>query len=452
MLRPQQGVMLGFSGGADSVALALLLREMSASGALPLRLRLAHLNHGLRGAESDGDEAFCRNLAVEWDLQLTVHRLPPSHLAAQGGSIEDAARRARMRFLSDVAIEQGFTTIVLGHHANDAAETVLMRLLRGCGIHGLATMRPVRPAGPEWPAGRVVRPLLSVDKDDIIAYLRRRAQPWREDSSNADLALARNRVRHLLLPAMLRARPGLSVRLLGDVNAAAAPVDDLLRQALASCWRDLCVREEAGEVLLDADALCRAPAALRTAVLRRAAGEPDREHSLALVALAAGPPGAALSLPGGVTARREHGLVRFARQRQSTGIRPAQLSMPGSVHIPDVGLTISAQALTVAPNAHAELLSRAGPWEVFLSPRLLDAPATVRSRRPGDRFHPLGAPGARKLKKFLIDRKAPFHERDRIPLVVASDGTIAWVPGYEVGESFRLTGSETQVVRLVASR
>ncbi len=153
-------MLAGLSGGGDSVALVLILRELAEAGALPLKVHLAHVNHGLRGRESDADEAFCRELAAGWGLELTVKRLPAGHLERQGGSTEDAARRERMAFFMQLARRKGMRTILLAHHADDVAETVVMRLLRGCGVHGLGAMRAERPAGPGWSEGRIVRPLL----------------------------------------------------------------------------------------------------------------------------------------------------------------------------------------------------------------------------------------------------------------------------------------------------
>jgi len=179
LLRPGDGVVVGLSGGADSVALALLLEEVSRSGALPMRLVLAHLNHCLRGAESDADEEFCRGFARRESLELEAARVPVAERVRPGESLEQAARRVRFRFLLDVARRRGFRAVALGHHADDVAETVLMRLLRGCGLWGLGALAPVRAWGGEGDAVRIIRPLLELRKAELLAFLARRGQGWR---------------------------------------------------------------------------------------------------------------------------------------------------------------------------------------------------------------------------------------------------------------------------------
>ncbi|MDP6439167.1 MAG: tRNA lysidine(34) synthetase TilS [Candidatus Brocadiia bacterium] len=460
LLAPGEAVLAGLSGGGDSVALVLILRELAEAGALPLKVHLAHVNHGLRGRESDADEAFCRELAAGWGLELTVKRLPAGHLERQGGSTEDAARRERMAFFMQLARRKGMRTILLAHHADDVAETVVMRLLRGCGVHGLGAMRAERPAGPGWSEGRIVRPLLRVTKDDLRAYLGRKGQCWREDRSNADLRFTRNRVRHRLLPALVAACPGLSRGLLGELNEAACEVGDLLEGAVAARWPALCREHAAGEVALDAGRLRDLPGPLRKAAARRAAGalgggdgrSPGWSHAHyeQLAAMPDRAVGTQLTLPGGITVSREHGLIRWRRGRQAETIEPRTLPIPGAVRLDDLELTIEAEVLTMPAQGHSALVARAGPRDVYLSPASLEGPVTIRSRRAGDRFHALGAPGGRKLKEFFIDRKVPRLQRDRTPLVLAADGRIAWVVGHEIADGFKLTGREGRVVHLAA--
>jgi tRNA(Ile)-lysidine synthase len=458
-------VLVGLSGGPDSVALALVLREIGAEGRLPQAVALAHLNHGLRGAEADGDEEFCRGLAERWGLPFFARRLPPGLLARGGGSFEAAARRARLSFLAEVARREGIGTVALGHQADDAAETVLLRLLRGCGLRGLAALRARRPLGHEAPGVQIVRPLLSVRKEELLAYLARRGQSWRLDGSNADVRLERNRIRRVLLPALAEHSGTDCIALLAAANDAAVAVRDALDEAVDRLWAGLCRREGSDGVELDAPALRGLPAALRKAVLYRAAallaGGCDRPPALTrpqqneLAGLVERPVGRALTLAGGVMARHEHGLLRLSRR----GPRPPQvaeavpLPVPGCVELPGAGLAIEARLVPVPPEGVGALLAEAGPGRVFLSPAAAGGGLLhVRFRRPGDRFRPLGAPGSRKLKRFLIDRKVPAHRRDLTPLVIAADGTLAWVVGVEVCERFRLTGAEDSAVLLTAGK
>jgi tRNA(Ile)-lysidine synthase len=380
-------------------------------------------------------------------LHVEVGWLPTGSLLAGGRSIEEAARDHRLRFLSQVASEKGFTCIALGHQADDVAETVLMRLLRGCGIHGLAAVRPSLPLTAS--ACRLVRPLLPFRREQLRAYLRRSGCGWREDSSNADPAFLRNRVRHTLLPAMV-SRSGASVDLLSQLNEAAAGVDDLLQDAIDRAWQDACRTAGPEEIMLDVDRLNGLAPPVRTGVLRRAAGRPDRKTSQRLQRMIRAAPGARLTLPGGRFVRREHGILRFAEGTSGTRVGSVNMPVPGTVELPALGATLRAEDIVVPPGSHAQWVASAGPLSVFVSAEHLGRPLTVRTRRPGDRFHPLGAPGARKLKDFFIGRRSPFHVRDRTPLVVAPDGEIAWVVGHEIGHRFRLTGAERKIVHLSA--
>jgi tRNA(Ile)-lysidine synthase len=252
----------------------------------------------------------------------------------------------------------------------------------------------------------------------------------------------------------------LSRGLLGELNEAACEVGDLLEGAVAARWPALCREHAAGEVALDAGRLRDLPGPLRKAAARRAAGalgggdgrSPGWSHAHyeQLAAMPDRAVGTQLTLPGGITVSREHGLIRWRRGRQAETIEPRTLPIPGAVRLDDLELTIEAEVLTMPAQGHSALVARAGPRDVYLSPASLEGPVTIRSRRAGDRFHALGAPGGRKLKEFFIDRKVPRLQRDRTPLVLAADGRIAWVVGHEIADGFKLTGREGRVVHLAA--
>lgn len=459
LLRPGQGVLVGLSGGPDSVALTLMLEEFASSGGPPLDIHLGHLNHGLRGEESDADEEFCRRFAAEHSLDIETGRVEVAQMVRPGRSIEAAARKARYAFLTELARSKGLDTIALGHHADDVAETVLMRIMRGCGIRGLGALAPVRPAGPAHAGMRIIRPLLELTRDELLDFLKRRGQPFRTDSSNLDTAFLRNRVRGEIIPALQRDSSVSMTEALCALNAAALKINALMDALLDAEWETLCVRADAGAVALEAGGYARLAPGLRKLAVRRAltmlapADRPpglSRQHYEAAAELAGRPVGTKLTLPGGFTACHEHGLIFLSAGGGEAGVSPVELPVPGSVALEDVGLSITSEVTVPPPVGQQELIARSGPREIFLSLEALELPLAVRSRRPGDRFHPLGAPGARKLKEFFIDRKVPRHERDRTPLVVDASGRIAWVVGHAIAEAFKLTGSETSILHLSA--
>jgi len=452
LLEPGQGVLVALSGGADSVALALILHELSASGALPLRLTLAHLNHGLRGADADADEEFCRHLAAELGLPIVASRADVKGDRRRGESLEEAARRVRYRFLTQAAQAERCAAVAVGHQADDVAETVLMRLLRGCGLRGLGAMAPARASAA--PDVRIVRPLLETGSDELCAMLQRRRQPWREDKSNRDRRFLRNRVRHDLLPGLATQRASLCA-----MNSSACALNEAMDRVLDAHWDALCVAASADAVELDAERYAELAPALRKLAVRRAVSallredeQPSltREHYDEARDLAAAGVGAAVSLPGGLVAAREHGIICIVRPGGAVETLEVELAVPGRAAVPWAGVEIAAELLPLPADGHGSLLHRARPAEVFLSAGEVAMPLTVRTRKPGDRFRPLGAPGVRKLKDYFIDRKVPRRRRDRVPVVTDARGRIVWVLGHDIADPFKLTGSERTVLHLTA--
>lgn len=273
---PDSRVLIGLSGGADSVALTLLLAELAGTGALTL-VGLAHLNHGMRDT-AVRDEAFCRELAARLVLPITVDQADVRGLAARARlSIEDAARRLRYAFLARTAGAVGADRIAVGHTEDDQAETVLFRLVRGAGLPGLAGIYPRRD-------DRVVRPLIGVSRTELREYLSVRGQAWVEDETNKSLDNPRNRIRHRVLPE-------LDAALGGSARPALARVADLARQdaqwldEIARARFGALAREVPGALEIEAAALLAEPVPLRRRILRQGLrlNAPDREIGLSHV-------------------------------------------------------------------------------------------------------------------------------------------------------------------------
>ena len=456
LLRDGGRVLVALSGGADSVALLFLLRELEEAGALTVS-GVAHLNHQLRGADSDADEAFCRALAGRLGLQAVVEREDVATVARrEKRSIEDAARSVRYAFLERAAASAGADAIAVGHTLEDQAETFLLRLLRGAGTRGLAAIHPK--------AGRIIRPLIDVERAGLRAWLADRGESFREDASNADVAFARNRVRHELIP-LLQSRFSAAVTNVLAREAELARQDEEFLAAEAIKLAARIVLPDVAGVTIDADELGRAPRALSSrvahAVLQRFAGTKSIhfEHVERLLALTAGQ---AISLPGqwAVRVRNE---IRLrpdgpqSRRSRAEGAAKAgeggnsfafSLSIPGEVALAH-GFAVGAELLP----GPAEPDRRPRKWaargtEVGVAASAVQLPLGVRSRRPGDRFRPLGAPGKRKLQDFLVDRKVARNERDTVPLVVDGRDRIVWVVGHTVAEDFRVTDPSQGVILL----
>jgi tRNA(Ile)-lysidine synthase len=233
---------VAISGGPDSVALAAACRGMGQGG-----LRLAHLNHLLRGADSDADEAFVRDLASQWLLPLDVERRDIAATANERGiGIEEAARQVRYDWLTEVARRHSATWIATAHNADDQAETVLHHILRGTGLAGLAGIAERRPLAPGID---VVRPLLNVSRSDIEAYLRSEGIEARIDASNADVRFTRNRLRHELLPQLMRDYNPALVEVLGRLARQASQAQDSIARHAKSLLATI-ERPAAGEMII----------------------------------------------------------------------------------------------------------------------------------------------------------------------------------------------------------
>ncbi|HTM26872.1 MAG TPA: tRNA lysidine(34) synthetase TilS [Vicinamibacterales bacterium] len=454
---PGARILVALSGGADSVALLLILRALQDEGVVEVA-GAAHLNHQLRGADADADEAFCAALAGRIGVPFISERVDVAALArAQKRSLEDAARTARYAFLARAADRLGAHAIAVAHTREDQAETFLLRLLRGAGTRGLAAIQPR--------AGRVVRPLLEVERAALRAFLEQLGESFREDATNADVSIPRNRVRHELIPFL---RSHFSPGVVGVLarEAALARQDEEFLQAEAIKLAARIVLFEDDAIRIDIAGLRDASPALTSRVVQAAlqhhAGRKPIafDHIKQVLALAAGlerpSQGAAkagsVSLPGQTAARTggsivlRRRLVHRSPAREGGNSFAFPLSIPGEVELGPQRLAVGAERL---PALYGEALRWAGRGtEVGIAEASVHLPLGVRSRRPGDRFTPLGGPGARKLQDFLVDRKVARDVREGLPLVVDGRDRIVWVVGQSVAEDFRVTDPSQGVILL----
>lgn len=447
LARPGARVLVALSGGADSVALLLIARELERDGDLVIA-GAAHLNHQLRGVDADDDERFCEALAARLGVRFLSERVDVAALAkAERWSLERAGRAARYALFERAADACAADAIAVAHTRDDQAETFLLRLLRGAGARGLAAIRPR--------AGRVIRPLLDVERHTLRAYLAAHGQPYREDASNADVSIPRNRVRHELLPHLQSRFSSAVVDALARAAALAGQDEEFLCQEAIKLARRIVLPDEA---TIDAAELAGAPRALSSRValsaLQRHAGgrAVTFEHVERLLGLREGQ---TVCLPG-QTAMRVGPTIHLTPTPPDRAVQTAQigfrtsfavlLSIPGEVQLESQGVVVGAEHLT-DPAARQTRWEARGS-EVGVAATRVELPLAVRSRRPGDRFRPLGAPGVRKLQDFFVDRKVPRGVRDTVPLVVDGRDRIVWVVGQSVAEEFRVTEPAQGVILL----
>jgi tRNA(Ile)-lysidine synthase len=435
LLRGGETVLVAVSGGADSVALLDVLRELAPS--LRLSLECAHVHHGLR-PEADADARFvqdlCAALLVPCHVEhVIVRREPP------WDGLEAEARRARYRALAARARAVSAVRIATGHTADDQAETVLMRLLQGAGPRGLGGISPER--------GSLIRPLLEIGRPEIVAHLVSRGLGWVEDATNRDVRFPRNRMRHAILPALGEAFGPRVVESLGRAAALCRGlVTDLEGRADSELAR-LARRGPDGIVLPVAD-LGRLPAELAAELVLRAAvelgeGRPRRAaaHRAIRLLLRPGAPPRAVRT-GGLSIERSGGWLRVGPSLLPA-LSPRRLDVPGSLALPEVGLRLIARAVARTPQFTLPREPRRVVFDADRLPPIL----WVRPRRAGDRFAPFGGPGERRLKSFLIDAGIPRWERTRIPLLEAA-GDIIWVAGVRRGQAAPIRPETARILEM----
>ena len=442
-------VVVGVSGGSDSVALVHLLVELQEAGNFRVA-GVAHVHHGLRGEGADRDEAFCRELAESLSLPAFVEHVDVRERARrERRSLEDAARLERGEALRRAADASGSDRIAIGHTRDDQAETVLLKLLRGAGTRGLAAIHPR--------IGPVVRPLLDVGRDDLRGWLDGRGLTFVEDETNEDFRFRRNVVRHRLLP-VLRQEFGSAVTVALARHAEVAREDESLLNSLAAPLVLRLVRTDESNIAVDCPGMAELPAALQRRVALQAlrmsgVREPGFEQALNLLALAGGTSGA-LQLPGGVRARRVGPSVILSAAADDftgqDGFR-YELTVPGSVWIPEAGRTMGAEPMSPDQPELLGCLTVTNPSTAVIGGDRVPAGLVVRSWNRGDAVRPLGLGGRKKLQDLFVDRKVPRAARRRLPLVVDRADRIVWVPGLAIDEAYRVTRDTRAVVVLTMS-
>lgn len=434
-------VLVAVSGGADSMALLSALYDVRA--AYGLALVVVHVNHQLRGDESERDAWFVEQQAARLGLPFHASRVDvktPQRLF--GLSPQHAARQVRYEALSALQQALGASRIALGHTADDQTETLLLRFIRGGGPAGLAGMAAVRLP--------YIRPLIAVRRNAIMAYLQAQGVPWVEDSSNRQMRYLRNRIRHEVLPVLRRVNPRIDNRLFTLAEMLAAE-HNFLEQQVDLLYLQVVCRASDSQLSLQNQPYHMAPLALQRRLLRRvidtmlpASAPASFRHIERLRHLMVhGAVGQRLTLPGHWLAERHvQATALWCALSAPNASRCLTLCVPGAVDLPEFDMRLSADIAPQVPEAMG-----GDRHTAYIDLAALRLPLQVRFRRAGDRFHPLGAPGSKKLKAYLIDKKVPRSERDRVPLVI-NRGEIVWVVGYQLADSVKIRPGTQQTVRL----
>ncbi len=440
---PGDSIVVAVSGGLDSMALLDVLCELR--GKLEYEVSVAHLDHGLR-ANSASDAEFVAASVRARGLGVHTRRVDVNEYAQRAGlSVEAAGRELRYQFLEDIRVGTGSRYIATGHHASDQAETVLMRMLRGSGTRGLAAMEPLRVGGNH------LRPLLEFERKTVAEYAESRGLDYREDATNMDTRFLRNRIRHELLPLLESDyNPRLTSTLAHTATVLRDEDDALHRKSQTALETVVCV-QATGKIILAAPSLLRYHIAVQRRVLRQllaGISSVDAEVGFDVVERLAGlmraGPGGVVHLCADLRAQRT--LQWLIIRDGSPGSFEASVELPGTTWIPERDIALEARFLPAS--SMDELRPLLGTWRAVLDADEIDHRGlSLRSLRNGDRIHPMGMTGSKKISDLLVDEKWPRLLRDEVVLLTSGE-QIAWVAGLRIAQPFRVKPTSRQLLFL----
>lgn len=444
MLSRGQTIICAVSGGADSVVMLHLLLELREE--MDLRIIAAHMDHGLRGAESNRDHDFVKSLSKKLGIEFVSKRLKKGELKSLGGSPQDAARKIRYAFFEEAALKLKADRVALGHTLDDQAETVLMRLMKGSSLSGLAGIQPVREI--------FIRPLINTSRNEIEGYAKANGISFIIDSTNLTTKYLRNSIRLELIPFIGKKYNPSVKETLARTAAILSEDDDFIEKASIKAFAASLIGRSVDEAVLDRKKLLRLHGAISSRVFLSAVRSIGIEadlgafHVASFLEITEGKrPNASVDLPGGVSLRREYDRIIVSKEAPVEGIRETILNVPGMTPIAGAGI-IDAE-ITKPPKRFTT-----GPEIAWFDYDALPGKGSlmVRDTRPGDRMTPFGMTGHRKLKDMFIDAKIPLHQRKITPVVATSGGPIIWVAGLRQSAEFAISKSTKRALRLVFTK
>lgn len=452
LLMPDDLVLVAVSAGSDSVALLHLLTAVAAE--LQIRLCAVYVDHGLRPTETTAEAELVKQLAAQLQIDFRTTAVPVRQYSAeQSLSLETAARQLRYQLLEAIASELGAVAIAVAHTADDQAEELLLRLIRGSGRSGLAGMAPVNYR-------QVIRPLLQVTKEQLLDYLAERDITFLEDSSNAERDFLRNRVRLDLLPYLAdHFNPAIRQTLLRTADILGSE-DNLLDTLAGDLYQQAVSNGEAtGTIRVDIKVMLTGHPALQRRIIERVLleldGQPSFQHIDKLLELAiSGDNGKELHLAEGLRVIKSAGALEFSypagRNRHRASLLASNelsfaklITGPGNWPIEERGIILQVEVVAQIPD-HDELLRKDAD---YLAMTDLAFPLTARATRPGDRFQPLGGPGSRKVADFLNDCKIAREKRCRVVVLEDNQNIIALL-GLRIDHRYRLVDSTKKALKI----
>ena len=460
MLQERDSVLIGVSGGADSVALVHVMKEIAPI--FSIKLGIVHLNHSLRGNESDADARFVVSLSEKLNLPCyTAKEDIVAYKKKHGFSLEEAGRRVRYAFFENIAQREGFNKIALGHTSDDNAELILMYLIRGSGPLGISGIPPVR--GVYNTNLLIIRPFIKITRFDIIKYISSKGLSHVVDESNMDMKYLRNKIRHELIPELRQNYNPKTVETINRLASIMRSEDEWMENELAPILNKNTLFEENNRIVLSVSGInALHPAAKRRitrSAIKKIKGDSRRlsySHiELITAQLTSDSDFWSLDLPDRIRITRtgkELIISKEGKNLRNLSLKRSVndkaffeyvINKPGLIVAEKEGFSIGFSEIT---NMNLSDIYNAGQGVAFFDMEKISFPVIIRNYLPGDRFTPLGMEGSQKVAKYLINNKVPRKNRIKFPVVI-SNGKIIWLAGFVIDDSVRVTSVTGKILK-----
>ncbi len=455
MLSFDDKILVGISGGPDSVTLLKII--LSFRQKYHLLIYIAHLNHMLRGKESDEDANFVKNLAQELDLPCEIESCNLTKIARKKRlTLEEAAREYRYMFYLKTAQKFGANKIALGHNADDQVETVLMRILRGSGLEGLMGIPPVRD--------KIIRPLIECTREEIEEYCQEHQIEYRIDSTNKEILYFRNKIRLELLPLLSHEYNKNIKDIILHLQSIISEVSKYLQQKTELIFREIAEIEGRENVVIDLKSFNSLPIVFKRRIIRKSIevmkgnlysiSFTHNDEILKLTEYQSGEK--EIHLPDNLRARKIYNQLIIYKNKifkdhpeETSTSWEYNLSVPGQTEIKPLGIEVKVRILDstgVKTSRYYNRKKSDSEYVEFIDYNKAKYPLKLRNRRVGDRFYPLKMVGAKKVKEFFIDNKVPKSHRDLIPFLVDSEGKIIWIVGMRLDDRVKTTSDTKKIL------
>lgn len=440
-------LIIGVSGGADSVVLLHLLKRLQQEYLWGIEMFVVHVNHGIRGTEADEDQLFVENLCKEWGVPFQSYTISVPELAlVHKKSLEEMGREVRYKLFEKIRTEKKFDYILVAHHQNDQAETILMNLIRGSGTTGLIGMTPQN--------GRVLRPLLCVSRHQIITYCKENNLSYKTDSTNEEEQYLRNKIRKRVMPVLNECNPNL-LQAFTQLSEILFYQEEYMEYETQKMIKAILLNKNDNKIEISRDLFVKSPIALQHRVIRQLIfmllghiKHISYQHiQIVQEFITKKETGKIIHLPRTLTVSIKYDMIQFyiGRISQDIKIAPVIIQKDQKIHIPNLNAELELHVLKNEIGNEDRLSSR---WIVEFDGQVIKEPLQLRTRMPGDIFSPSKGRGTKKLKDYFIDLKIPREERERIPLV-AQGSEILWIVGYDYNKKYKVTPNTEIVYRMI---